>query len=98
MEIPVTPPGTPDVTKKISFSQDSNFAIIETDMINPVIVKHLANIGGPLEHSITIADNITSAHFLDASNTLLIIFGQAQTHIVNLTSNAIYSFSPIVAT
>ena len=98
MEIPVVTPGIPDVTKKISFSQDSNFAIIETNGINPVIIKHLPNIGGPLESSIGIADNIASAHFLDASNTLLIVFGQAQTHIVNLTSNVIYSFSPIVAT
>ena len=84
------------VTGEITFSQDSNLAIIETDDRNPIQVLNLANYA--VVYSVSINDTIHSAHFLDSANTMMIVFGQSSTVIVNLTSNILYTIPPIVAT
>lgn len=84
------------MTGQITFSQDSTLAIIETDNFNPIKVLNLTDY--VVVHSVSINDTIHSAHFLDSSNTMMIVFGQSSTVIVNLTSNSFYFVPPIVAT
>ena len=69
--------------------------IIETDQWNPIIVFNITD--KSILHSVTISDTIFSAHFLDANNTLMIVFGLNATVIVNLTDSSQYPLPPIIA-
>ena len=93
--MPIVQPGTP-ITTKLGVSQDSTLGIIETNALNPIKVVNITN--NQTVYTIWIYDDIASAHFLDSANTLIILFGQSQTHIVNMTSDTKYSFAPIAAT
>jgi hypothetical protein len=80
-------------TKKITFSQDSTLAIIETDSYNPVVVLRLADC--QVIHTISINDVIDSAHFVDGSNTLMMVFGQSATVVVDLITGSQYAI-PVI--
>ena len=40
-------------------------------------------------------ETIHSAHFINSSNELIVVFGQTNTTLINLTSNAIYGIPNI---
>ena len=49
-------------------------------------------------HSVEINDTITEAHFLNSSNTFLIVFAASSTIIVDLTTNTQYPIFAITPT
>ena len=98
-ELHSEPPGNipiPGVTQKIAISQDSTLAIIETSSYNPIKVLNLTDY--TVAYSVPITGTIFSAHFLDSSNTMIVVFELSSTYIVNLTSGAQYPIPLINAT
>ena len=75
---------TADTTQKITFSQDSSLAIIETDNINPLLIYSMTSYS--IIHQIPISAQIYEAHFLDSSNELIAVFTNISFIIVNLTT------------
>ena len=71
-------------SEKITFSQDSSLAIIETDNLNPLLIYSMTSYN--IVHHIPISAQIYSAHFLDSSNELIAIFTNISFIIVNLTT------------
>ena len=75
-ELHSEPPGitplTLGVTQKIAISQDSTLAIIETSSYNPIKVLNLTDY--TVAYSVPITGTIFSAHFLDSSNTMIVVF------------------------
>lgn len=95
-----TPPNSPNssVTNTITFSFDSLLAIIETDHFNPVIVLNLTDSNFTIAYSIVINDVIIEAHFLDSSNTVLILFCLNSVTYVDLITNEQFITAKIIAT
>ena len=80
------PPGMS--TKSVAFSLDSSMVILETDTFNPIVVLNTTDLSEV--HSIPVSQSIFSAHFINSSNELVIVFGQNTTFVVNLTSGTQY--------
>jgi hypothetical protein len=72
-------------TSKITFSADSSLALIETDQANPLVVLHMSNYSELTSFSIT--HTITEAHFLDASNSIVVVLCPDATIFVDLSNN-----------
>lgn len=53
-------------TNMITFSQDSNYAVIETDNYNPVVVLSISSLS--VFQSVYVNDVISNAYFLDNLN------------------------------
>ena len=62
--------------------------ILETDTFNPIVVLNTTDLSEV--HSIPVSQSIFSAHFVNSSNELVIVFGQNTTFVVNLTSGTQY--------
>ena len=71
-EPPGNTPLVPGVTQKIAISQDSTLAIIETSSYNPIKVLNLTDY--TVAYSVPITGTIFSVHFLDSSNTMIVVF------------------------
>ena len=80
------PPGM--TTKSVAFSMDSLMVILETDTFNPIVVLNTSDLSEV--YSIPVSQSIFSAHFVNSSNELVIVFGQNTTFIVNLTTGTQY--------
>lgn len=61
---------TSSVTGKVTFSQDSTLAILETDSFNPIIILNITGSANIVTNSITINDIIYEVDFYDSSNTI----------------------------
>ena len=85
-----------DITAKITFSSDSSLAIIETDSINPIHIMELSTF--QIIKTVQIIDTISEAHFLDASNEVIVVFGSAATYVADIIEGRKYSIPPFSAT
>lgn len=92
---PTNTPGVTGSTQMITFSQDSAFAIIETDTYNPIVIMNLTNF--QVEYSISINQVINKVHFINESNTHIIVFGVNSTILVDLTNGNQYALPLIPA-
>ena len=92
---PANTPGVTGSTQMITFSQDSAFAIIETDTYNPIVIMNLTNF--QVEYSISINQVINKVHFINGSNTHIIVFGVNSTILVDLTNGNQYALPLIPA-
>lgn len=93
--VPAVTPAS-GATGKITFSSDSSLALLETDSANELLILSMSNYS--VVNSVSVLDTIIEAHFLDSTNTLVIIFCPSATIYVNLSNgNKQYSTSPIVA-
>ena len=90
--LPILAAGTTD---KITFSQDSTLAIIETDAVNPIAILDLNTF--QVVNTILILETISSAHFLNPNSNIVVVFGILNTVFVNLFDSAQYSL-PITDT
>ena len=84
------------MTGKITFSGDSSLAIIETDTVNSIVILNLTDFS--IAHEIIVTDAVASAHFLNSSNDLVVIFGANTTIIVDLTTDIQYPLPFLQAT
>jgi len=75
-------------TKKITFSQDSTLAIVESDSYNPIIVIDIVN--EALSSLIVITDTIYEAHFINSSNDYVVVLGQANMVLVDIPNDMKY--------
>ena len=82
-----TPPTTPpaNTTNKITFSNDTNLILIETDHYNPIQIMNLSTF--QIIQTIPVNDVIKDAYFFDVENTMVVVFGQNSFVVANLTSN-----------
>ena len=80
-------------TNTITFSQDSGYAVIETDNFNPIVILDLSNL--TVVKNITVQDTINEAFFLDSMANILVVSGQNALIFVNLTSNEQFSTPPL---
>jgi hypothetical protein len=92
-----TPPNTSgsDILS-VSFSADSALAIIETDSLNPLRVVNLTSGSFEIICSINISETVQYAHFLNASNNLVVVFRQSATVLLDLTTLSSYPLAPAV--
>jgi hypothetical protein len=80
----------------VSFSADSALAIIETDSLNPLRVVNLTSGSFEIICSINISETVQYAHFLNASNNLVVVFRQSATVLLDLTTLSSYPLAPAV--
>ena len=92
---PANTPGVTGSTQMITFSQDSAFAIVETDTYNPIVIVNLTNF--QVEYSISISQVINKVHFINGSNTHIIVLGVNSTVLVDLTNGNQYTLPLIPA-
>ena len=91
---PVPTPGW--VTEKITFSQDSSLALLETDTYNPLILINLNTFSSSNVSSIPSA--ISGAFFLNSSHSLVVVFTVAEFFLVDLANGVEYQLPFISAT
>ena len=94
-----TPPVTPSYswsTNKVTFSNDSLLAIIETDNFNPIYIINVNTFS--VISSFFIDDLIIEANFLDTSNKYLTVFCQNSFRIVDISKGKQYIMPAISAT
>jgi hypothetical protein len=77
----------------ITFSSDSELAIIETDQFNPLEIINLTSLR--IVHSIAINDTILYAHFLNSSNRFVSVICSNSFIIVDLHTSTLY---PVAST
>ena len=85
-----------NTTGIITFSADSNLAIVETNHYNPITIIDITTY--EVVNTISINDIILEAHFQDANNSLLVVFCQNAFIVVDLIRNKQFSMPPILAT
>jgi hypothetical protein len=87
-------PSTASLTETVTFSQDSSLAVFEADGLNPVTIFDLAT--GNSIASFNIDDTIYQVHFLNSSNSYLLVLGETYSYLADLSSdNQIYKFNHI---
>lgn len=80
-----------DTTDVISFSNDGNLALIESDNHNPIVVLNLTSF--TVIESITIHGKITSVDFLDGDSRYILIVQNAKAYVYDVQLSLLSQFN-----
>jgi hypothetical protein len=80
----------------VTFSSDSQFAIIETDSLNSLKIIELTSGSFSTVHSISISETVQYASFLNSSNDFILIFKQTALTLIDLTTMNSYQITPAI--
>jgi hypothetical protein len=86
---------SPNSLSSVTFSQDSQLAILETDAHNPLLIINLTTF--TTFHSFSISDTILYTHFLNSSNDFVVVFKPSGMQIIDLTTLTLYQINMTIS-